>query len=62
MSIAARPHAQVLVVGYPDGLPQNGSHCHPDWVNGPLPTSAADPLHPNQTGESNMARQVEGAL
>jgi lysophospholipase L1-like esterase len=107
------PHAQVLVVGYPDGLPQNGSNCYPDvpfssadvtwfnsieidlngvlrqaaqangatyvdtfsssighdacqgsnaWVNGLLPTSAAYPLHPNQTGESNMARQVEGAL
>jgi lysophospholipase L1-like esterase len=107
------PHAQVLVVGYPDGLPQNGSNCYPDvpfakadvtwfnsieidlngvlkqtalangatfvdtfsssighdacrgsnaWVNGLLPTSAAFPLHPNQTGESNMAKQVEGAL
>jgi lysophospholipase L1-like esterase len=109
------PHAKVLVVGYPDGLPQNGSNCYPDvpfssadvtwfnsieidlngvlaqaakannatyvdtfsssvghdactgsnaWVNGLLPTSAAYPLHPNQAGEANMARQVEvqGAL
>jgi lysophospholipase L1-like esterase len=110
---ARAPQARVLVVGYPDGLPQNGSNCYPDvpfssadvtwfnsieidlnavlkqtaqangatyvdtfsssighdacrgsnaWVNGLLPTSAAYPLHPNQTGESNMARQVEGAL
>jgi lysophospholipase L1-like esterase len=107
------PHARVLLVGYPDGLPQNGSSCWPivpvsradvswfnsleidlngvleqtaqangatyvdtftssighdactgsnAWVNGIIPTSAALPLHPNQTGESNMARQVEGAL
>jgi hypothetical protein len=64
---------QVPVVGYPDGLLQNGSNSHPGigrdacqgsnaWVNGLLPTSAAYPLHPNQTGESNLARQVEGAL
>jgi lysophospholipase L1-like esterase len=110
---ARAPDAKVLVVGYPDGLPQNGSNCYPDvpfssadvtwfnsieidlngvleqaaqangatyvdtfsssighdacrgsnaWVNGLLPTSAAYPLHPNQTGESNMAKQVEGAL
>lgn len=26
---ARAPHAQVLVVGYPDGLPQNGSTCYP---------------------------------
>jgi lysophospholipase L1-like esterase len=111
--IARAPRAKVLVVGYPDGLPQNGSNCYPDvpfssadvtwfnsmeidlntvlqqtaqangatfvdtfsssighdacqgsnaWVNGLLPTSAAFPLHPNQTGEANMAKQVEGAL
>jgi len=105
--------AKILVVGYPDGLPQNGSNCYPDvpfssadvtwfntmeidlnsvlaqaaqangatyvdtflssighdacagsnaWVNGVLPTSAAYPLHPNEAGEANMARQVEGAL
>jgi lysophospholipase L1-like esterase len=110
---ALAPHAKVLVVGYPDGLPQNGSNCYPDvpfssadvtwfnsieidlngvlkqaaqangatyvdtfsssighdacqgsnaWVNGLLPTSAAYPLHPNLTGEANMAKQVEGAL
>jgi lysophospholipase L1-like esterase len=110
---ARAPQAKVLVVGYPDGLPQNGSNCYPDvpfssadvtwfnsmeidlngvlkqaaqangatfvdtfsssighdacqgsnaWVNGLLPTSAAFPLHPNQTGEANMAKQVEGAL
>jgi lysophospholipase L1-like esterase len=110
---ARAPQAKVLVVGYPDGLPQNGSNCYPDvpfssadvtwfnsieidlngvlkqaaqangatyvdtfassighdacrgsnaWVNGLLPSSAAFPLHPNQVGESNMARQVEGAL
>ena len=110
---ARAPQAKVLVVGYPDGLPQNGSNCYPDvpfssadviwfnsmeidlnsvleqaaqangatfvdtfsssighdacqgsnaWVNGLLPTSAAFPLHPNQAGEANMARQVEGAL
>ncbi len=23
------PHAEVLVIGYPDGLPQNGSNCYP---------------------------------
>jgi lysophospholipase L1-like esterase len=111
--VARAPRANVLVVGYPDGLPQNGSNCYPDvpfssadvtwfnsmeidlntvlqqtaqangatfvdtfsssighdacqgsnaWVNGLLPTSAAFPLHPNQTGEANMAKQVEGAL
>jgi lysophospholipase L1-like esterase len=111
--LARAPQAKVLVVGYPDGLPQNGSNCYPDvpfssadvtwfntmeidlntvlaqaaqandvtfvdtfkssighdacqgsnaWVNGLLPTSAAFPLHPNQTGEANMAKQVEGAL
>jgi hypothetical protein len=27
-------------------------------VNGIVPTSAAFPLHPNQAGEANMARQV----
>jgi lysophospholipase L1-like esterase len=26
---ARAPHARVLVVGYPDGLPQNGSTCYP---------------------------------
>jgi lysophospholipase L1-like esterase len=107
------PHARVLVVGYPDGLPQNGSSCYPivpfssgdvsyfnslelqlnavikqaaqangatyvdtftssighdacrgssAWVNGIIPTSAAFPLHPNQAGEANMAKQVEGSL
>jgi lysophospholipase L1-like esterase len=107
------PRARVLVVGYPDGLPQNGTSCYPivpvsradvswfnsleidldqvlsqtavangatyvdtftssighdactgsnAWVNGIIPTSAALPLHPNQVGEANMARQVEGAL
>jgi lysophospholipase L1-like esterase len=106
-------HAKVLVVGYPDGLPQNGSNCYPNvpfssadvswfnsieihvnwvlkqtartndatyvdtfsssighdacqgsnaWINGLLPTSPALPLHPNQAGELNMARQVLGAL
>lgn len=110
---ALAPQAKVLVVGYPDGLPQNGSNCYPNvpfssadvtwfnsieidlngvlkqaaqangatyidtftssighdacqgsnaWVNGLLPTSAAYPLHPNQAGEANMAKQVEGAL
>jgi hypothetical protein len=32
------------------------------WVNGIIPTSAAFPLHPNQAGEANMAKQVEGSL
>lgn len=32
------------------------------WVNGIIPTSAAFPLHPNATGEANMAKQVEGNL
>ena len=110
---ARAPRARVLVVGYPDGLPQNGSNCYPTvpfskadvvwfnslekdlngvlsrtaaangatyvdtfsssighdacagsnaWVNGIVPTSAAFPLHPNKTGEANMALQVEGAL
>jgi lysophospholipase L1-like esterase len=105
--------AKVLVVGYPDGLPQNGSSCYPivpfssgdvsyfnslelqlnavlkqtaqangatyvdtftssvghdackgsaAWVNGIVPTSLAFPLHPNQAGEANMAKQVEGSL
>jgi lysophospholipase L1-like esterase len=31
------PHARVLVVGYPDGLPQNGSSCYPI-----VPVSRAD--------------------
>jgi lysophospholipase L1-like esterase len=107
-------HAKVLIVGYPDGLPTNGSFCWPlvpfsagdityfnsletrlnsvikseagsngatyvdtfassvghdackapgtAWVNGIIPTSAAYPLHPNQTGEQNMANQVLGSL
>jgi lysophospholipase L1-like esterase len=110
---ARAPQARVLVVGYPDGLPQNGSSCYPivpfssgdvsyfnslelqlnavikqaaqangatyvdtftssighdacrgssAWVNGIIPTSAAFPLHPNQAGEANMAKQVEGSL
>jgi lysophospholipase L1-like esterase len=32
------------------------------WVNGIVPTSVAFPLHPNQAGEANMARQVLAAL
>jgi lysophospholipase L1-like esterase len=108
------PNAKVLIVGYPDGLPTNGTACWPfvpitagdityfngleqqlnqviaseagsnnatfvdtwtssighdackppgvAWVNGIVPTSAAFPLHPNQMGEANMARQVEAAL
>jgi lysophospholipase L1-like esterase len=108
------PSAKVLIVGYPDGLPTNGTACWPfvpvtagdikyfngleqqlnrveaseaaannaifvdtwnssighdackppgvAWVNGIVPTSAAFPLHPNQLGEANMARQVIGAL
>jgi lysophospholipase L1-like esterase len=107
---AHAPNAEVMVVGYPDGLPTNGSSCWPlvpisagdityfngletslnsvlkneaaannakyvdtftssvghdackspgtAWVNGIVPTSAAFPLHPNQTGEQNMANQV----
>lgn len=108
------PQARVLIVGYPDGLPVNGSACWPlvplsagdvgyinslekqlnsviasaaagnqatyvdtftssighdackapgvAWVNGIVPNSIAYPLHPNQAGEANMARQVEAAL
>jgi lysophospholipase L1-like esterase len=104
------PSAKVLIVGYPDGLPVNGTSCWPlvpvsagdiryfnsleqglnqveakvaaangatfvdtwqssighdackapgvAWVNGIVPTSAAFPLHPNQLGEANMAKQV----
>lgn len=104
------PSAKVLVVGYPDGLPTNGTACWPlvpitagdikyfngleqqlnhleaqeaaannatfvdtwnssighdackppgvAWVNGIVPTSVAFPLHPNEMGEANMARQV----
>jgi hypothetical protein len=108
------PSAKVLIVGYPDGLPTNGTVCWPfvpvtagdvkyfngleqqlnqveageatannatfvdtwnssighdackppgvAWVNGIVPTSAAFPLHPNELGEANMARQVIAAL
>lgn len=108
------PNAKVLIVGYPDGLPTDGTACWPlvpitrgdityfngleqqlnqviandaasnnatfvdtwtssighdackppgvAWVNGIVPTSAAFPLHPNQMGEANMARQVLTAL
>jgi GDSL-like Lipase/Acylhydrolase family len=108
------PSAKVLIVGYPDGLPTNGTACWPfvpvtagdikyfngleqqlnqveageatannatfvdtwnssighdackppgvAWVNGIVPTSAAFPLHPNELGEANMARQVIAAL
>jgi lysophospholipase L1-like esterase len=108
------PHARVLVVGYPDGLPVNGSACWPlvplsagdityfnslerrlnavlriaagnddatyvntftssighdacrppgtAWINGIVPTSPGYPLHPNQAGEQNMAKQVLGDL
>jgi lysophospholipase L1-like esterase len=111
---AKAPNARVLIVGYPDGLPTNGTACWPlvpitkgdityfngleeqlnqviaaqaagddatfvdtwsssighdackapgvAWVNGIIPTSAAFPLHPNEMGEANMARQVEAAL
>jgi hypothetical protein len=106
--------AKVLIVGYPDGLPTNGTACWPfvpitagdityfngleqqlnqviatqagqnnasfidtwnssighdackppgvAWVNGIVPTSAAFPLHPNQMGEANMAKQVLATL
>jgi lysophospholipase L1-like esterase len=106
--------AKVLIVGYPDGLPTNGTACWPfvpitagdityfngleqqlnqviaaqagstrasfvdtwtssvghdackapgvAWVNGIIPTSAAFPLHPNQMGEANMAKQVLATL
>ncbi len=108
------PNAKVMIVGYPDGLPTNGSACWPlvpitagdityfngleqqlnqveaseaaannatfvdtwtssighdackppgvAWVNGIIPTSAAFPLHPNELGEANMARQVLAAF
>ena len=108
------PHAKVLIVGYPDGLPVDGTACWPlvpitagdityfngleqqlnqviaseaasnnatfvdtwnssighdacqlpgvAWVNGIVPNSVAFPLHPNQLGEANMARQVLIAL
>jgi lysophospholipase L1-like esterase len=107
-------NARVLIVGYPDGLPVNGTSCWPlvpvsagdikyfnsleqdlnkveaqvaaangatfvdtwtssighdackapgvAWVNGIVPTSAAFPLHPNQLGEANMAKQVLATL
>jgi hypothetical protein len=32
------------------------------WVNGIVPNSIAFPLHPNATGEQNMANQVLAAL
>jgi hypothetical protein len=32
------------------------------WVNGIIPTSVAFPLHPNEAGEANMARQVLATL
>ncbi len=108
------PNAKVLIVGYPDGLPVNGTACWPlvpitagdityfngleqqlnqvlandaaadnatfvdtwnssighdacqppgvAWVNGIVPNSVAFPLHPNQMGEANMARQVLATL
>jgi lysophospholipase L1-like esterase len=108
------PKARVLAVGYPDGLPVDGSSCWPlvplspgdityinsletglnsviaqaaasngarfvgtftssighdackppgvAWVNGIVPNSIAFPLHPNATGEQNMANQVLAAL
>ena len=108
------PSAKVLIVGYPDGLPTNGTACWPlvpitagdityfngleqqlnqvlasdaaagnatfidtwsssighdackppgvAWVNGIVPNSVAFPLHPNQLGEANMARQVLATL
>ncbi len=108
------PSAKVLIVGYPDGLPTNGTACWPfvpitagdityfngleqqlnqviaaqaandnatfvdtwnssighdackppgvAWVNGIVPTSPAFPLHPNEMGEANMARQAIAAL
>jgi len=111
---ARAPQARVVIVGYPDGLPVNGSNCWPTvplssgdisyinsleqqlnsaiaaaasgnnatyvdtfassvghdackapgvaWVNGVVPTSPGYPLHPNQAGEQNMAKQVLAAL
>jgi lysophospholipase L1-like esterase len=108
------PSAKVLIVGYPDGLPTNGTACWPlvpitagdinyfngleqqlnqveaneatannatfvdtwsssighdackppgvAWVNGIIPTSVAFPLHPNELGEANMARQALAAF
>jgi GDSL-like Lipase/Acylhydrolase family len=108
------PSARIVIVGYPDGLPTDGTACWPlvpttkgdityfngleqqlnhmiatdaannnatfvdtwsssighdackppgiAWVNGIIPTSAAFPLHPNQMGEANMARQVLATL
>ena len=111
---ARAPQARVVIVGYPDGLPVNGSNCWPTvplssgdisyinsleqqlnsaiaaaasgnnatyadtfassvghdackaagvaWVNGVVPTSPGYPLHPNQAGEQNMAKQALAAL
>jgi hypothetical protein len=107
------PHARVVLVGYQDILPQNGTTCWPvvplssadvvwlnemeielnkvlaqtapangatyvdtfqssighdacaginHWINGLIPTSPAAPLHPNQWGEANTAKQIEAAL
>jgi lysophospholipase L1-like esterase len=108
------PNAKVLLVGYPDQLPEDGSNCWPlvpisagdtpylrdiekllnsvmaqqaaangatfvdtytssighdmckppgvKWMEGLLPTSPAFPVHPNELGAQNQARDVLAAL
>jgi lysophospholipase L1-like esterase len=108
------PNATVLLVGYPDQMPDDGSNCWPlvpissgdapylrdiekllnsvmaeqaaaegvtfvdtytssighdmckpagtRWLEGIIPTSPAAPVHPNELGARNQARQVLAAL
>jgi lysophospholipase L1-like esterase len=58
---ARAPQAKVLVVGYPDGLPQNGSNCYPN-----VPFSSADVTWFNSieidlNGVLEQAAQANGA-
>jgi lysophospholipase L1-like esterase len=52
------PHARVLVVGYPDGLPQNGTSCYPI-----VPVSRADASWFNslEIDLDRVLRQTAGA-
>ena len=59
---ARAPQAKVLVVGYPDGLPQNGSNCYPD-----VPFSSADVTWFNSieidlNGVLKQTAQANGAI
>jgi hypothetical protein len=63
LNAVLRQAAQANGATYVDTFSSSIGHdaCADDaWVNGIVPSSAAFPLHPNATGEANMAAAVEG--